>query len=243
MNIKPLAVSILCSHLLAACGGGGGGGTSPSVTGPAAVVTVPGPSAPATPPGPTISVDAAITNLYAAPHNFDRTETDPATGNVFFAMADFAVGPDTTVEGVNAKSANVKRALSKNGVLIQKSSEISFYQAAPYKLIAIQSLDSSLYQVVSGQLPLPLEGKAGQSGPFYNATVYDSADKKTVLSTSIYKWEILADTATTLTFCINSTTSFPNLPGTATNADCYKVSAVGGASPSAVAGVLFVAQK
>ncbi len=238
MNFKFLAVSVLCSQVLAACGGGGSStNAGASAAAPMAVAAVSDPST------PTIAVDATITDLYAAPHNFDRTETDPGTGNVYIALADFSVGPDTTIEGTGVKSASVRRALIKNGVVIQGSSEISYFQTAPYKLIATQSLDSPLYQVVSGQSTLPTEGRAGQSGPFYNATFYDSPAKKTVVSTSTYTWQILADTATTLTFCINSTTTFPNVPGTFTNADCYKVNAPDGVNPTVVTGVRFIAPK
>ena len=223
--------------MLVACGGGGGG----TSTGAPVAVQLPPVTVAAS--GPTIALDAAFTNLYAAPHNFDRTETDPATGTTYRGVADFAVGPDTTKEGNVVKSATVRRALIKNGTVIRQSSEVSYFQTVPYKLIATQSLDSSLYQVVSGQNPLPTEAKAGQSGQFYNATVYDSAEKKTVLSTSTYKWEIKADTATSLIFCVNSTTTVPNVPGTATDSDCYRVNAPDGDKPSVVTAVLFVAPK
>ena len=239
MNIKFLAVSIVCSQVLVACGGGGGS-SAPGQPGPVAAQAQPG-SVGAPPPGsaqpssgPSVAIDAAFSNLYAAAHNFDRTETDPNNGNVYNPVADFAVGAATTIEGVSVKSAKVNRSLTKNGVLVQKSSEISYFQTGPYKLIATQSQDSSLYQAVSGQNPLPASGMAGDSGAFYNATVYDSADKKTVLSTSIYKWEISADSATTLTLCVNSTTIFPSLSGTVTNSECYKIDTNG-----AVTGVGF----
>ena len=256
MNVKILLLSALCSQLLVACGGGGGGSTSTTpasvaITPTATVPVTTAPTSPAPAPsgsslGPGITIDAAFSDLYTSPHYYETTEKDPSTGISYNAVADFRVGPDTTIEGVRAKSASVYRTLRQdgpNGPIVGQSSEIRYFTTAPYKLIAVQSLDSSLYRVASAQRDLPALGYAGQSAPFYSATDYDSADKRQVLFTSTNQWEISADTQTTLTFCVNSTTISPLAPGTLFKSDCYKVLATVDGKPSVVVGVGFVVPK
>lgn len=232
MNLRLLAISAICSPLLGACGGGGGG-SAPASNPP----VLQGPPVVAGPAVATVAIDAAISDLYTSPHHFDRSETDPSTGNVYNVVADFAVGPDAVVEGVSTKSATVKRVVTKNGAPFQASSETRYFQVAPYRLIAVQSLDSPLYLLASAQKALPTTAQAGQSDAFYNANVYESAQKQTVLSMSTYKWEVTpdpADISASLTFCINSVTTIPGVPGSSANAECYKVK-----QPGTVSGVGF----
>lgn len=232
MNFRLLAISAICSPLLSACGGGGGG-SAPASNPPVQQA----PPVAAGPVGATVAIDAAISDLYTSPHHFDRTDTDPATGSAYNVVADFAVGPDAVVEGVNVKSATVRRVVTKNGAPFQMSSETRYFQVAPYRLISVQSLDTPLYLLASAQKALPATVQAGQSDAFYNANVYESAQKKTVLSTSTYKWEVTpdpADISGSLTFCINSITTIPGVPGSSANAECYKVK-----QPGIVSGVGF----
>ena len=254
MNVKILLLSALCSQLLVACGGGGGS-TSPT---PSAVGTTPTSTTPtATAPtdstaslGPGITIDAAFSDLYTSQHNFKTTETDPSTGISYNAKADFLPGPDTTIEGVRAKSASVQRTLrqdSETGPIVRQTSEIQYFLTNPYKLIAVQSLDSPrLYRVASAQQdlpPFPTLSYAGQSAAFYNATDWDSAQKNQIVFTSTNQWATTADSPSTLTFCVNSTTMSPLVTGTAKGSDCYKVQAATAGKPSIVLGVGFVVPK
>ena len=232
MNLRLLAISAICSPLLSACGGGGGG-SAPGTN----LHVVQGPPLVAGPVVATVAIDSEISDLYTSPHHFDRSETDPATGNVYNVVADFAVGQDAVIEGVNTKSATVRRVVTKNGAPFQASSETRYFQVAPYKLIAVQSLDTPLYLLASAQKALPATAQAGQSDAFYNANVYESAQKQTVLSMSTYKWEVTpdpADVAASLTFCINSVTTIPGVSGSSSNSECYKVK-----QPGIVTGVGF----
>lgn len=239
MKIKSLVVSILCAQGLVACGGGGTSAAPPGVGDPA-----PTPVPTQAVAGPVVRIDAAIANLYLAPHHFERTETVPTTNITYNGVADFSTGADVSVEGANVKSASVQRSLTKaDGTAVRKSSEISYFQSAPYRLIATQSLDSSYYQVVSQQVALPDTSKAGDSGAFYNATVYESSAKKTVLSTSKYTWTVSADSADSLTFCVNSITISPAVPGTVANSECYKVSTSNATVPDTVIAVSFTVPK
>ena len=253
MNFKTLVVSAICSQFLVACGGGGGGGSSAPVSGsgtPAVVGgptstpdTTPTPSTPGTSLGPAISVDAAFSDLYVTPRVFKRTEQDPQTGITYYAVADFQPGPDTTIEGVRVKATSIYRTLRLNGpdgAIVDRSAETRYFQTAPYKLIAVQSLDSTFYRVASAQRDLPALGYAGQSAAFYNAKDYDSNAKQKEVASSTNQWEITADSQVQLSFCINSSATSPVSPGTISTKDCYKISTVMDGQPSVVKAVGFV---
>ena len=241
MNVKILLLSALCSQLLVACGGGGGS------TSPAPAPPPPAPTDPTASLGPGITIDAAFSNLFTVAHFYQTTEKDPATNISYNAVADFRPGPDTMIEGVLAKSASVQRTLrqdSATGPIVRQTSEIQYFLTEPYKLIAVQSLDNPrLYRVASVQKNLPALAYAGEKAAFYNATDWDSAQKNQIVFTSTNQWAITADSQTTLTFCINSTTMSPLIPGTALASDCYKVQATVNGTPSVVVGVGFVVPK
>ena len=242
MNVKILLLSALCSQLLVACGGGGGS------TSPAPAPPPPAPTDSTASLGPGITIDAAFSNLYEFPHLYKTIEKDPTTNISYSAVAEFRPGLDATIEGVRAKSASVQRTLrqdSETGPIVRQTSEIQYFLTNPYKLIAVQSLDSSLYRVATEQQNLPALAYAGQSALFYNATDYFSASNRQVAYTSKNQWAITADPQTTanLTFCVNSTTMSPLVTGTATASDCYKVQATVNGTPSVVVGVGFVVPK
>jgi hypothetical protein len=219
-SLPARGLALAVAFVLTACGGGGGSGGSGSVP----VVPTPGglPGA-----GPTVPLDSALGALYESIHNFDRTETDPVSRDVFAVRATFVPGPDFFFEGIPVKTADVTRNLSRNNVPYPTLAERSYFQLNPYKLIGTTFPGSSLYVVASNQLALPGSGKAGDSGRFYDTTTYDSSSKTVVLARSSQTWQINADTATTVNLCINSTTTVTNVPGTKVKFECYKVDSSG----------------
>ena len=216
----PMILAAVATVLVSACGGGNGGSGGAAVASPPVI-------APTIQAGPTVPIEAAISSLYASAHTFNRTETDPRNGNIYNVAADFIVGADAIVDGLSVKSSNVVRAITKNGAPFQSSSEIRYFSLNPYRLIGIQSRDSSLYLAASGQVPLPATGKPGDAGVFYSATTYDSVGKNIVLSTETQRWTIDADTPTTVRFCINSVTSIATVAGNVSKSDCYKIDSQG----------------
>lgn len=218
-SIKSVAVTgLTLAFTLAVTSCGGGGGGSGSVVPPSGGLPV---------GSPTVLVDSALSALFATVHNFDQTETDPVSRDVFAVKATFVPGPDFFFEGIAVKTADVTRNLSRNNVPFPTLTERTYFQLNPYKLIGTTFPGSSLYVVASNQLPLPVNGKAGDSGKFYDTTTYDSSSKTVVLARSSRTWQINADTATTVNLCVNSTTTVTNVPGTTVKFECYKVDSSG----------------
>lgn len=249
MSKNPLWLLATASILVAGCGGGGGGGsdtpasvtpppvTAPPVTTPPVTtppVTTPPVTTPpvTTPPvsgdtGPTVPLEAAISSLYSTTRTFSRTETDPRNGDIYDVKADYVVGANTTFENVAVKTVNITRNIKKNGVQFSSSSQNDFFQASPYRLIGTTFPSSPVYVVASSQVALPVTAKPGDSGKFYDTLTYDSANKNLVLAGSSLSWAVTADTATTVTFCVNSINVVAQVPGATTRSDCYKIDTTG----------------
>lgn len=233
--MKISAISLLVasvSVLLAGCGGGGSStdsattATSVPVMTPVPAVTDPG-TTPATNPtgasGPVVPVESAIAALYTTSRHFGRTETASGTADVYTFSRDFTVGTAATIENTAASSVDITGSVIKNGVQLTSSAQTDYFLTAPYRLIARKFSGNPLYLVASNQQPLPATGKSGDTGKFYDAVTYDSSAKVNVVSTSAQTWAITPDTDTSVTFCVNSTTSIPQLAGTSTKSDCYKI--------------------
>ena len=225
MDIKFLLTVGILSSLTAGCGGGGGGSPAATITTAVPVVTT-APTPTLAVAGPVVPIELAIAGLYSVSRHFERTETD-AKGNVYVGTADITVNADTLFERATAKRTDVRRNLTKNGVSLQASSESDFFLVSPYRVVGTQSNDTSLYIIASGQVPLPATGKPGDSGYFYDSTFYDSPAKNLVLATATNRWEIAADTPTSVLFCVNSVITFTQGAGNATKSECYQINTAG----------------
>ena len=209
--------------LLAGCGGGGSGtdaAPAPVVVTPPVLVTPP--VTPLSTATIVIQLNAAISALFGQPHDFINT-IKSAAGDSYEARVIYSNVVDTSIENKTVKSVDIKRTVTKNGAAFFNSAETSFFQLSPYQLVATKTPDSPLYVVASNQVALPMTAKAGDSGPFYNSTTYDSIGKNLVLSTAVHTWSVAAESATTVLFCDNSTISVAQVSGTTTRAYCYQI--------------------
>ena len=170
-----------------------------------------------------VPIESAITALYTINRNFRRTETASGTADVYVFSRDFTVGAATTIENLVAGSVDITGSVIKNGALLTTSGQTDYFLTAPYRLISRKFSGNPLYLVASNQQALPATGKSGDTGKFYDAVTYDSSAKVNVVSTSTQTWAITPDTDTSVTFCIVSTTSIPQLAGTTSKSDCYKI--------------------
>ena len=250
VNTKFLAVSAAIVTLLAGCGGGGGGTSAPAsttggtagggtsgavssggTTGGTATGTTTGSIAPGSgaTTGPTVPINAAITNLYATSHHYDKPNNiDPRNGDNYGVVADYTPGGDTSFEGVAAKTVTISRTVTKNGAAFSQSSQIDYFKIGPYTLGGTTyPSPNNLYVVASSQVPLPVTGTVGNSGQFYNSTTYATSAKGTPVATSTATWAITADTDTTVIFCINSVTTVTGVAGTKSASDCYRIDTLG----------------
>ena len=219
MSIKHLWFLAAVSILVSGCGGGGSGETPGSVATPTSVVP--------TVAGPTVPLEAAISALFSTTRTYTRTETGLNNGDVYDFEASYVMGAPTSFEGTQVRTVSVTHSIKKNGAQFSTSSQNDYFLASPYRLIGTTLQNSSVYVVASGQIPLPATAKPGDSGKFYDTITYDSASKKTVLATSSLSWAVTADTATTVTFCVNSVNVVSQIPGSTNRSDCYKVDTAG----------------
>ena len=221
MNKNAIYFTAAIGFLLSGCGGGGGSGapTAPAVT-PAPPVTV----APVTPVPQVIVVqlNAAVSALYSLPHDFNNTVKSPA-GDTYNARVVYSNIVDTNIESLAVKSVDIKRTILKNDAPLQSSSETSFFQLNPYRLVSSKSMDNPLYIVASNQVALPTTAKPGDSGAYYDSTTFDSTGKNLILSTAKHTWSLSSESATTVLFCDNSVISIAQISGTTTRADCYQI--------------------
>lgn len=219
----------MASILVAGCGGGRGSETPVSVATPAPVVpTTPVPTPPVPPvAGPTVPLEAAVSALYSTTRTFSRTEQDPRNGDLYEVKADYVVGSNTTFESNAAKTVSVTRNIKKNGAQFSSSVQNDFLQSSPYRLLGTTLPGNSVYVVAVAQVALPATAKPGDSGKFYDTVTYDSVSKNVVLATTSLSWAVTADTATTVTFCVNSVNVVSQVTGATTKSDCYKVETTG----------------
>lgn len=212
--------------VLLGCGGGSTSVTAPVPAAATAVATTPAVS-PVVATGPVVPIEAAITALYSTTQHYGRTETATGTTDTYVFSRDFTAGAVQAIDNMPVNSVAIAGSVSKNGTLQTTSLQTDYFLTMPYRLIARKFAGSPLYLAAASQQPLPLTGKAGDSGNFYTAVTYDSVGKANVVSSATQTWAITPDTATSVTFCIQSVTTIAQLASTTTRSDCYRIDTSG----------------
>lgn len=220
MKFSLANTALLTAVFLAGCGGGGL--SADSATSPAAPVATPPTSV-----GPTVALDAAISALYSTNQTYSRVETDPRTGSIYTVTGVFSDVSDTTIENIAVKSVDITRTILKDGTLYRSSSETSYFLTSPYRLIASRFNGSTTYIVASNQMALPTTARPGDAGKFYDLKVYDSPAKGNLLTNISQSWTVAADSATTVSFCVNSLVAVPQSPGITGVPVCVKIDTSG----------------
>jgi hypothetical protein len=165
--------------------------------------------------------------LYTAGKTFNRINTIGA--DTYVVMATYVNMGGTTFEGAPVTGESIKRNVTKNGAPFFSSDQTDYYRTSPSFRIDGRSIPGAAasYFVSSptDYTKLPVTGKPGDSGPFYNATIYDSAAKTVTVGTSAQTWNITADSDTTVRFCIHTVITIGN--SATSQDDCYKIDTAG----------------
>lgn len=239
MNTKLIAVSATFLTLLAGCGGGGGGGSTTPQAGagangnagvsPAGAGSTTGGSANGggnvgtTVTGPRVPIDKAIAELYTTGKSYSRPNN---VNGVNLIVA--ATYMNTGVVNTDGAATSVKRKVTRSadGSTFYESDQTDSFTTGPFKInrrvLPGQAAESF---VTTSFKALPESGIPGESGDFYTANIFTSAQfGGGKIGMATYTWDISPDTEFPLDaaiFCIRGTIEVPG--GTTKQSDCYKI--------------------
>jgi hypothetical protein len=217
----------LCAAILglSACGGGGGGSSAPA---PANLSSASG---------------AAALSAYLQASHQNTLSAKDNSGNSYSLQLNATPNPGTTTFNgtANASSRTETVNLYRNGLLVANGVSTSYYTLNPYVSLGNVSSTGSPYMIASNQSAVPTTVTVGQSGPLDNDTYYHDSTMSTVDATAVQTYSVLANSSTTLLFCINDVISNVTTQGTtdgmanSTESDCYSVDGSGNISLFSVA--------
>ena len=226
---------IALTALLAACGGGSGEHDGEDGRTSATPIV---PASPVTPVIPVSTLDfpveAVFSSLATSVSTFSASAAD-AAGNSYLLSVDFTPGldkTDTRIYATPLKTFKQTNIVKKNGVIASTINFEDFYLLGPYYFFGSLNnvSDTNNYMKVITHSTLPLTGRVGTAGSFFNG---ENHIKNAILSPDTWHatWSVEADTATTAWLCLNIAMTSTNGPiGLTAETDCYRINQAGNIS-------------
>lgn len=203
-----LAVT-LSTTFLAACGGGGD-----SPTGPVTSTS-------------TFPLDAAYTKAMTTGITLNGTAVDGA--DTYTMSLSITPAADEVFEGVVSKKSIESLTMKKNGAVLGVETISAYYSINPMTTKGARYSDGSYAVLTSNTGSFSTAAKVGDGGTLGTLTLYTSASKTAVRTTTQSTWTLEADTATTAFGCANSVLRDAAGTQTGTGAGCYKIDTSGNA--------------
>ncbi|HQS33347.1 hypothetical protein, partial [Polaromonas sp.] len=172
-------------------------------------------------------LDAAYTKAVINGISLSGTAVDGA--DTWSMTVSLAPAPDEVFEGVVRKKALQSLTLKKNGTVLTATNIQSYYSINPLTTQGARYSDGTYAVQTSTTGAFPVAAKVGDGGPLGVFTVYTSASKTSIQSTTESTWTLEADTATTAFGCVNSIIKNAAGAQTGTAAGCYKIDTSGNA--------------
>lgn len=211
MKYPTILALALSTTFLAACGGGG----SDAPTGPVTSTL-------------SFPLDAAYTKGMTTGVSLNGTAVDGA--DTYTMSLSITPAADEVFEGVPSKKSSGSLTMKKNGAVLVADTISYYYNINPFTQTgATYSSDGSYAVLTNNTGNYPTAAKVGDAGTIGTLTVYTSASKTTVKTTTQNTWTLEADTATTAFGCTNSVIRDAAGTQTGTAAGCTKIDTNGNA--------------